>query len=63
MVGKKLNKRYEFYFGGLRLKLEGELKNISIVLFLATNQHSGPDTKLKVGQFPAVFLGQSLIDL
>ena len=57
MVEQKLNKRLEFYFGG------GELRNMSIVLFLATNQHSGPDTKLKVRQFLAMFLGQSLIDL
>ena len=59
VVEQKLNtgKCYEFHFGG------GELRNISIVLFLATNQHSGPDTELKVGQFPAMFLGQLLIDL
>ena len=60
MVEQKLNKRCEFYFGSLRLKLEGKLGNISIVLVFL---HSGPDTELRVGQFPAVFLGQSLIDL
>ena len=63
MVEQKLNKRYEFYFGGLRLKLEGALGNIILFCFdLVTNQHSGPDTELKVGHFPAVFFGQSLVD-
>ena len=56
MAEQNINKRYEFYFGSLRLKLEDELWNISTDLFLATNQHSGPDTELKIGQFPAVFL-------
>ena len=47
---------FVFIFGAERLKTDSKIR-IIIIDFLCTNQHSGPDTELQVGQVFAVFLG------
>ena len=47
---------FVFILGAERLKTDGKIRSI-VDFFFWTNQHSGPDTELKVGQVVAVFLG------